>query len=603
MNSDSSAALPSDPGGLIGHVVLGRYRVVRVLATGGMGVIYLARGEGAAGFVRPVVVKRILGEMVADNTMVRMFKREAKIMSNLRHPGIVTVLDFGREPTGYYMVLDYVHGFHLGRWYRFVRDTRGHFSPEIAIHVVTQVLEALHYAHTLRDPDGRPLHIVHRDVSPSNILIDVEGHVRLADFGIARMQSEHTEFHTTDTNVKGKFPYLPPELLQGDEPSPASDVYACAVVLHEVIRGTNEFRTKDYSSTIAHVYQHTLSALEPLGDDVPAGLDALIARATHKRKEERFQSAMDLLQALRAVRRKSADDAQVELVHTARQDFLSHQMPEVMHVTSLTELDRAWREPPKHDDPQSGHTTGVYGAAASAEEDATKVGRAPKPAHPHPSPHHPPHRGGRSPHPFAIMAIIAGIAALTALIVVAVVMLAPKPAPAPPNITIYQNQPRSPSVRQLDTTAPTTTPADSAERTDQPEQPEQPDPRDSSTSTPHSASNTHRKHHSTALARDTKRHHTPDYTRPLVKRQADIQACVESDTATAEAAKQLQLRVELDVHGTPSAVTISPASIASSPLANCLRRVVQSTRFPSADEPVKFTVPIQTSRTTKPASQ
>src|SRR5947209_14846010 len=187
---------------LIGRVVLGRYRIVRMLAQGGMGVIYLARSEGAAGFVRPIVVKRILSDLISDESIVNHFKREARIMSNLRHPGIVSVIDFGQEARSYLMVLDYVHGFHAGRWQKFVRTTRGPFPAELAVQIVLAVLDALHYAHTLADADGRVLGIVHRDVSPSNVLLEVDGHVKLADFGIARMQTESTDVRTEAGTIK-----------------------------------------------------------------------------------------------------------------------------------------------------------------------------------------------------------------------------------------------------------------------------------------------------------------------------------------------------------------------------------------------------------------
>lgn len=331
---------------LLGRVILQRYRVVRALAKGGMGVIYLARSEGAAGFIKPVVVKRILADLVAEDGMVRMFKREARIMSNLRHPGIVSVLDFGQEQSAYYMVLDYVHGFHLGRWYRFIRATRGQFPAELAIHIVINVLDALEYAHTLTDASGNPLRIVHRDVTPSNVLVDVQGHIKLADFGIARMKSDATEFKTSETTIKGKFPYIPPELFKGGEPGPSSDVYAAGVVLHELLMGKNEFRMQDVSSTIARVLQHKPSLVEPLREDAPKGLDEVLGRALAKSEAERYKTAQEFSEALRSIRQISPDKAASELSKTAMSDFNSTQMAEFFGVPPLPELDHAWRDAP-----------------------------------------------------------------------------------------------------------------------------------------------------------------------------------------------------------------------------------------------------------------
>src|SRR5690606_21092966 len=132
---------------------------------------------------------------------IKMFKREARLMSQLRHPGIVAVLECGDANHDHYMVLEYVHGFHLGQWHRFLRRTSGPFPAEILVGVIARVLDALHYAHTLRAGDGSPLHIVHRDVSPSNVLVDVEGHVKLADFGIARSQDQTEQ--TEENTIKG----------------------------------------------------------------------------------------------------------------------------------------------------------------------------------------------------------------------------------------------------------------------------------------------------------------------------------------------------------------------------------------------------------------
>src|SRR5690606_4007917 len=173
-----------------GQGVMGRYRIVRRLAVGGMGVVYLARIEGAKGFVRPAVIKQMLPELVGDEELVGLFVREARILSELRHPGIVSVLDFAVEDDAPLMALEYVHGYHAGNWLKYLRRKREPFDPSLALHVVIKVLDALSYVHTRTDERGRSLGIVHRDVSPSNVLIDVDGRVRLLDFGVARVGSE-----------------------------------------------------------------------------------------------------------------------------------------------------------------------------------------------------------------------------------------------------------------------------------------------------------------------------------------------------------------------------------------------------------------------------
>jgi len=336
---------------LVGKVVLGRYRIVRPLARGGMGVIYLARSEGAADFVKPVVVKRMLSDQ-ADPGAVKMFKREARIMSMLRHPGIVSVTDFGREDGSYLLVMDYVHGFHLGRWVSFMQQAHpradgapGQMPWQMAVHVCIQVLDALEYAHTLRAQDGSALHIVHRDVSPSNVLLDIEGRVLLADFGIAKTNAEE-ETKTTVGTVKGKFSYMAPEILEGATPEPSADVYATAVVLHEILTGRNEFRTQEPAATIQRVLSYAPRRLDVVRPDVPSALADIIARALLKHPDDRFKTAAELAKALRKVRGLDSEEANAELRRQLERDFRDPRFPQMFDVPELDTLEQSWPTPP-----------------------------------------------------------------------------------------------------------------------------------------------------------------------------------------------------------------------------------------------------------------
>jgi eukaryotic-like serine/threonine-protein kinase len=330
----------------VGRVVLGRYRIVRPIGRGGMGIVFLARSEGAAGFVKPVVIKRTLphGGATAD-ARAQLSGREARIMSNLRHPGIVSVLDFAENEGKYLLVLDYVHGYNLAQWHRFLRQGGRLLSWEIACHVLASVLDALHYAHTLVGPDGEPLQVIHRDVSPANVLIDVAGHVKLADFGIARMQTDHTEDSST-LALKGKMSYMAPELLRQEQPGPASDIYACGVLLHELIIGTNEMRASDLVQTSTRVLWHVLSAPSASRDDVPKELDAILARSTAKSPEARFATALEFAQALRALQTKPPDGLTALVAAQAAEDFGDPEMAKQLGMDGLSTLERAWRQSP-----------------------------------------------------------------------------------------------------------------------------------------------------------------------------------------------------------------------------------------------------------------
>jgi serine/threonine-protein kinase len=272
----------ADP--FLGRTVLGRYRIVRAIGRGGMGIIYLARHEGAARFVKPVVVKRAAPDLLAKEPgIVEIMGREARIMSHLHHPSIVSVIDFSEEDGTYLLVLDYVHGFHLGQWNRYLRQAERPFPADLAIRVVCTVLDALQYAHTACGADDKPLGIVHRDVSPGNVLIDVDGNVKLVDFGIARMHSDHTEATTDRPLLKGKFAYMAPELLSRADPSPSTDVYAAGVVLHELLVGQNELRSDSIERTIARILHHIPSSVRLARTDAPEGLDDVLAQALAKR--------------------------------------------------------------------------------------------------------------------------------------------------------------------------------------------------------------------------------------------------------------------------------------------------------------------------------
>ena len=263
---------------LEGNLVLGRYRVVKPLARGGMGMVYLGRVEGAAGFAKPVVIKRVLSQMDDGEASRAQFIREARILSSLQHANIVGVIDFAQEGDSHLMVLEYVHGFHLGNWLKYVKKTRGSIKWDQAVFVITKVLAALHYAHTNLGSDGKPREIIHRDVSPGNVLIDLEGNVRLLDFGIAVDKDEVNEHKTQDGVVKGKLPYIAPEMYRSAEASVSSDVYAAAVVLYQLLSGSNPFSDKDMSSIVRKVLEIEPPPISSLRDDIPPMLDEVIAR-------------------------------------------------------------------------------------------------------------------------------------------------------------------------------------------------------------------------------------------------------------------------------------------------------------------------------------
>lgn len=328
----------------IGSTVLGRYRVVRILAVGGMGAVYLGRAEGARGFVRPVVIKRILAAYAEDDEAVSMFVREARILSQLQDPGIVSVLDFGQEDNTLVMVLEYVHGYHLGYWHAFTQKTLGKMDAEIATHIVTRVLDSLSHAHNFVHPDGRRMQIVHRDISPSNVLLDIHGNVKLVDFGIARSQGEEVdEYKTQAPRLKGKFSYMPVELFRGEEPSVRTDLYACGVMLYELLAGTNPFRGRTMAETYDKVRTVTPMTLGALRDDISPELDAVVAKAMAQDASQRFGSALEFATALRAALGTSDESIRAKLREQLNEAYAGP-LPTTLEVEPLSVRSVAWQD-------------------------------------------------------------------------------------------------------------------------------------------------------------------------------------------------------------------------------------------------------------------
>ena len=210
--------------------LLGKYEIVRKLATGGMAEIYLARIRGTAGFEKLVVLKRILPNVAEDPTFVHMFLDEARLAATLQHPNIADVYDVGDADGVYFFTMEYVHGQDV-RAIKIASRKSGEPVPvAIALAIVYGIASALDYAHTRKGPDGLPLGLVHRDVSTSNILVSYDGAVKLVDFGIARAAG--AQHKTLTGTLKGKIPYMSPEQCKGLPLDARSDLFSLGVVLY-----------------------------------------------------------------------------------------------------------------------------------------------------------------------------------------------------------------------------------------------------------------------------------------------------------------------------------------------------------------------------------
>src|SRR3954469_6533516 len=261
-------------GGLQLPSQFGRYTLLERLAVGGMAEVFRAKISSSHGFEKILVVKRILPHLAADPNFVAMFIDEAKLTAQLTHPKIVQVLDFGEVRGQFFTALEYIDGFDGLGLLRVAAQRRVHIPRALAVFIVSELLEALDYAHNARDMEGKPMQIVHRDISPSNIFISKRGDVKLGDFGIARAQDRESK--TQVGTLKGKYGYMSPEQVVGAPLDGRSDLFAIGIVLAEMIMGRRLFTAPNDLDVLLMVRDGRLDRLEKYCRDLPPALGTLL---------------------------------------------------------------------------------------------------------------------------------------------------------------------------------------------------------------------------------------------------------------------------------------------------------------------------------------
>ncbi|NTX13919.1 protein kinase [Myxococcus sp. CA056] len=273
------------------HEQFGRYELQSRIGRGGMAETWRAQLLGAAGVTKPVLIKKVLPEFANDEAFVSMFISEARISATLSHGAIAQVFDFGQVDGEYFLAMEYVDGQPLNRiMKRALRSNFASLPVPIATYIALEMCRGLHYAHTRADDKGEPLNIVHRDISPDNVLISYEGQVKIVDFGIAKARSLRS-FDTAPGVVKGKYLFFSPEQARGEDVDARTDVWATAVVLFEMVCGRLPLEGPEY------VVMHKLHTRQPLPrprdikPDLPVRLEAILQKALAVKKEDRFESA------------------------------------------------------------------------------------------------------------------------------------------------------------------------------------------------------------------------------------------------------------------------------------------------------------------------
>ncbi len=279
--------------------VIGRYELLTRLATGGMAELFLARERGLAGLERLVVVKRILPHLADEPSFVEMFLREARIVARLSHPNVVQIYELGQEAESYHIAMEYIHGSTIRELLVLAQKSDAQMPCDVAVAVAEQACRGLEAAHELKDLDGKPLGLVHRDVSPHNLMCTTDGHIKLLDFGVAKSTSASVEA-TYSGNLKGKFAYLSPEQCRHEPLDRRSDVFAMGIVMWEMLTMRRLFKRKTELQMMQAIIGGDIPPPGRFREDVPQELEDVVLRALATERDDRFQTAEEMRQALLA---------------------------------------------------------------------------------------------------------------------------------------------------------------------------------------------------------------------------------------------------------------------------------------------------------------
>jgi serine/threonine-protein kinase len=287
-----------DPQAGATHSVVGRYAIFDEIASGGMATVHLGRLMGAAGFSRTVAIKRLHPQLARDQEFATMFVDEARLASRINHPNVVQTLDVVPEGKEILLVMEYVHGVPFAQLLGTSRRASWRVPARIIAGVMVGTLEGLHAAHEARNELGQPMGVVHRDVSPQNVLIGADGTARVIDFGVAKAMGK---MHATrDGQLKGKLAYMSPEQVRGVDVTRVSDVFSASIVLWEALVSERLFDGKNAAELLMQVLSAPIRPPRDKFPDLPEALEAVVMRGLNRDPAERFPSAREMAVALEA---------------------------------------------------------------------------------------------------------------------------------------------------------------------------------------------------------------------------------------------------------------------------------------------------------------
>ena len=307
---------------------IGHYEVVAKLAEGGVGTVYLARRRGPAGFQRLVAIKRLHPQFAGAPSFVTMFTDEARLAARIHHANVVSIVELGTDDDGYYVVMEYVEGSNLGHLHWHATKGRGDraIPRAVALRVVLDALSGLQAAHEVEDDDGTVVNLVHRDVSPQNILIGVDGLARLGDFGIARASALRV-FETRGAALKGKLEYMAPEQIESKEVDRTTDLFAMGIVLWELLTGRRLFTAANQVTTIQRVCLDPIPSPRSIDPAVSPELERICLKALERARPRRYPTAVAFAEELETAARADMGIATQREVAAFMKEVLGSELP------------------------------------------------------------------------------------------------------------------------------------------------------------------------------------------------------------------------------------------------------------------------------------
>ncbi|MBA2664654.1 MAG: serine/threonine protein kinase [Bradymonadaceae bacterium] len=351
----------SEPGILPKPIAFGKYYLLERVNVGGMAEIFKAKAFGVEGFERLLAVKQILSSIAEDESFINMFIDEAKIAGQLNHPNVAQIFDLGKVDGSYFIALEYISGKDLKTSFERARRIGEKVSIPRVCYNISKVCEGLGYAHAKKDSQGRDLNIVHRDVSPQNILVSYEGEVKVIDFGIAKAQGKSSQ--TQVGILKGKFSYMSPEQVRGLHVDHRSDIFSLGIVLYELLTLERLFLGDSDFDTLEKIRKVEMSPPSLYNPHIPKELEDIVLKALARTPEERFQSAYDLSEALeRFMRNQGYYYTNKDLASYMKEAFSA----DIEFENKKFEYYQSLNLKPLSDDPQPSSPSGQRQAVRSA---------------------------------------------------------------------------------------------------------------------------------------------------------------------------------------------------------------------------------------------